>query len=361
MSLSPRQSLSLPLVAAATALLWSASVLADQPALPGSNAPAATASRGPHSSTYHAKGGTLVASLSDTSPSCTDKLVLTLTAAGAPGSAVLWPDVPSDLGGFTVSGTTDSPPTLARVGDRAELQQVSRRTYVLAPYLPGDYRIPPLKVQFKSPGHDSVSISTDPISVLVRSEIDPQGDPPDPSVLREVVSLPAESAPPWLWLGVAGAGVAAIAIAAAIASLRNRRRAQPIDLLGLLTGRLRALDASLQQAPVRPLGFYIELSAVLREYLSLRFQIPATEMTTQELATRLDSSEVPAADRPWIIPHLSRSDEAKFGGEQFGIETLRDDCRRVAQFIETTHPDDNDPGSKQRPPAAPHGREEARR
>lgn len=85
--------------------------------------------------------------------------------------------------------------------------------------------------------------------------------------------------------------------------------------------------------------FYFQLSAILRQYMERRFNIPAVEMTTEEL--------LPQARRLALEPELTRAfqafcqstDPIKFAGRIVRPEQLPRDLAFVRSFVQqTTNP-----------------------
>ncbi len=156
---------------------------------------------------------------------------------------------------------------LERREDARRLEE--RRHYVGYAFSLADLSIaaPEFVARPKAGGEDRL-VSAEPLRLRVRRALDPAA--PGPPELPDLPGRDRGAWWPWLLL--------AAAVALLVAVLRRPRgpRALPgaQDPASLALARLRAL---------REAGTYVELSSVLRAYLSARFAIRAEEMTTEEI------------------------------------------------------------------------------
>lgn len=97
---------------------------------------------------------------------------------------------------------------------------------------------------------------------------------------------------PWVWI-LLGC-VAALLLVALVWWRWKRRRRPEKPTVGDATAlppdeeALAALDALCAQTGMAPRKFYFRLSAILRRYIERRYEIPAAEMTSEELLPHMD-------------------------------------------------------------------------
>lgn len=212
------------------------------------------------------------------------------------------PDPTEKLGEFLVADSRTAQPRL--VGDGRVLH---RRSYVLEPFLAGQYEIPPFTVG----GADKPSstaeepeptaerpetiakrpnIVTEPIAVEVASVL-PQGEQrPELKEIAEPVDMPA----PW-WPWIVG-GIALVALVAALFWWRRRKQFErdtvpppsPHEFAFAELDKLLALGL-LEKGEAKL--FYLRLSNVLRHYIEDRFGLRAPEQTTEEFLAELQRSQ----------------------------------------------------------------------
>ncbi len=103
--------------------------------------------------------------------------------------------------------------------------------------------------------------------------------------------------------------------------------------------RLRELD----QKRLPNLGehdlFYVELSAILREYIEERFSIRAPELTTQEfLAEAAKTNALSVEQQRLVVRFLLQSDKVKFARHTPTLTEMRDAFAYVVHFVDETIP-----------------------
>jgi hypothetical protein len=167
---------------------------------------------------------------------------------------------------------------------------------------------------------------------------------PDLSELRPIV--PVEPAPGHPTSTGGGSGITLLVVAAAASAMvfvylryRARRRAQPVDpvartvaALARLRGRTGPPSRSLQ-----------ELADIVRGYVELRFDTPATRLTTQELLAGLRRGDAMPTDLlADLHAILEAGDLAKFAGADDGAlgqsESVAQLLDRASRFVEQTAP-----------------------
>jgi len=257
---------------------------------------------------------------------------LALEATAPEEQEVRFPVLPDKLGGFSVLESREASPLL--VGDG---QILRRETYVLEPFLPGDYEIPPLTIGI---GEDR-SIETEPMQVVVESLLKEGEEKPEIKDIAPPVSLPGLN--PWIYVGIA-----VLLIAAGLTywwkKLRRKRapvetQPQPHEIA------LRALRELMNEDLItkgQAKLFYLKVSAILRRYIEGRFGLQAPESTTEEFLNDLrDDQSFSERQKELLRQFLVHCDLVKFAGHQPVREEIDDTINTCAQFIAETKPQES--------------------
>lgn len=267
-----------------------------------------------------------------------DVLTLDLTATVPDGHDAALPKLGEKLGEFTVKDQRESRPKLQETGKVA----VACR-YTLEPFLAGEYKLPPLKVQFwKSGEQDKHDAETEEVSVTVTSVLPKDEKQP---ALREAltpVGLPRSYR--WL-LYTIPAALAVLLVAGLAALLRRRRGKTRIALEKIIPPHQRALDdlEALLAAKLAEQGeykeFYIRLSNILRHYIEGRFGLRAPERTTEEFLTELGVSNVFAGNHKLLLrDFLNHCDLVKFAKLEPGYQETQEAAESCRRFVLDTIP-----------------------
>ncbi len=216
------------------------------------------------------------------------------------------------------------------------------RSYVLEPFLSGDYTIPEMKVMFWEKGKqetDVHEIETSEIEIKVKSLL--------PEDLKEFkiheimppVPLPRSYAP-WLWAGI---GLAAVLLAGVIIFFIKRKKNGPEATLVKTPAHIlayEALEALVQEDLInqgRIKLFYHRISDIIRRYIENRFGLRAPEQTTEEFLAGLDGArDFPDNYKDLLNNFLRHCDLVKFAAylpEADNIQNTFDSCK---SFIEGT-------------------------
>jgi LPXTG-motif cell wall-anchored protein len=122
---------------------------------------------------------------------------------------------------------------------------------------------------------------------------------------------------PWVWIAV---GAAALLLAALGWWLWRRRKrpekpaAAGAPALPPDAEALAALEALCAQTGMAPRKFYFRLSAILRRYIERRYEIPAAEMTSEELLPRMDRLQLDRRLTEAFKAFCRETDPIKFAG-----------------------------------------------
>ena len=267
-----------------------------------------------------------------------DQLELAVEVIAGEQQRVVFPDVEDKLGEFLVADTRVTDPKLLDGGRVAR-----RRTYLLEPFLPGEYEIPELTISFSDEGAEEDSqqnIKTDPIGIEVRSLLPDSEEEPDIKEAAGPVEMPGLDA--WVyWL----VGAAVLLLAAGGYFLWRRRRAKaqveeaappPHELA------YRKLDALLAENLIdRGLEklFYVRLSNILRHYIENRFGLRAPESTTEEFLIALRGSEaLERRQKDLLQRFLEHCDLVKFAKLKPSVDEIDGAVSACREFIKETEP-----------------------
>jgi hypothetical protein len=148
--------------------------------------------------------------------------------------------------------------------------------------------------------------------------------------------------PVWPWLLTALTALALIAALYAVYAIRRHRRTIVGPELSLAEQALKRLEEArplMQPATAREFG--ITTSEVIRHYIEKRFDVRATQRTTEEFLQALlrNSNEALARHRTLLANFLEQCDLVKFSGTSLAasdLETLLESARNFV--LETREP-----------------------
>jgi len=217
------------------------------------------------------------------------------------------------------------------------------RSYVLEPFLSGDYTIPPMTVTFWKNGGEEAGahkIETPEVKITVKSLLPEDLKNVKLNEIKPPVKLPRSYAM-WVWAGFAA--VAAIAIAAAFVIIGKRRKAGSQGLDPRVPAHELAYEA-LKDLVAEDLPgkgkiklFYQRISSILRHYIENRFGIHAPEQTTEEFLMGLDTAkDFPNKYNMLLNRFLNHCDLVKFAEYQPKTEDIQKTFDSCKAFIEGT-------------------------
>jgi len=218
---------------------------------------------------------------------------------------------------------------------------LAQKSYVLEPFLSGDYTIPPMKIYFWKKGaasKDKHEIETEQLTVKVNSILPEKYADLKIKEIAGPVELPSG---PGVWLYLVGA-VALILISGAVFFiLRLRRRkveeAAKVPAHELAYDELEKLLAEglIEKGHIKL--FYFRISDILRHYIDNRFGLRAPERTTEEFLEELSSNSPFEHEHDKLLKEfLKHCDLVKFAEYQ----PTNDDIQRTfdvcKEFIAST-------------------------
>lgn len=247
----------------------------------------------------------------------------------------------AEIAGFRIVDVGRDKPVTR--GDRVRQEQ----WYQLRADLVGSYVLPPIEVRYRprsaadSEPEPWQSMTTSEIFVEVESVLPADGAATDIRGLKPLREV--RSATPWAaWV----AGFLAIAVLAGFAWWYRRRRAErrarrppipPHELAFAALARLRGTDFNDPEAVRR---FYFQLSEVVRVYVEGRFDLNATDLTTEEiLADLVDLEQLPTAQNDNLQQFLVDTDQVKFAHREPAPDEIEAVYERALGFVEATRPE----------------------
>ena len=285
-----------------------------------------------------------------------DPLTYTLEVAHREGLAVEVPELPEALDGLRVAPGEASTESSRRRG-----QVIERRSYRLIADRVGTHVIPPLAVAWGDQGDPGERVATPELTIEVASVLAAgEGEPTD---IRDVKPL---RKPPSRWPAVAALIAAVLGGVALLAAWwwRRRRRAQatepplpPYEAALQALARLRHTDFG---DPESVRAYYFALSEVVRVYVEGRFGLNATDLTTEEIVTRVGDVEgLSGDDSARLCGLLTAADRVKFARVFPSSREIEATFDQALAFVESTRPADSGeraeggggpPSAEDRPP-----------
>ena len=241
-----------------------------------------------------------------------DLITYTVTVTHDKDIRVEMPGLGANLGGFDIRDYQVHDPK------KEKGQIVSQVDYIISTFFTGEFEIPPLTVNYYSPGDSTAkALTTEKIKIVVESvKASEAGDIRD---IKPPVEIPRNW---WLTLRWFALGLGVIALAG-LGYWIYRRKKQGKGLLPVreipprpphevALERLDQLRDSdlLEKGEIKQ--YYIEVSEIIRQYIEGRYFIIAMEMTTTEVLEGLSSAELPEEDFQSFSDFLNRCDLVKF-------------------------------------------------
>ena len=215
------------------------------------------------------------------------------------------------------------------------------RSYVLEPFLSGDYTIPPMEVRFWEQGKretDPHQVETSEITIKVDSLLPEAMQARSLHDIRPPVGLPV-SYSLWIWSGSIAGAVFLLGVAGFLV-VRRRRGGRAGDgtmrtpAHELAFDRLEKLLSENLIEEGRLKRFYERISDILRRYIEDRFGIHAPEQTTEEFLTGLETrGDFPETYRRLLRTFLTHCDLVKFAEHQPETGDIENTFESCKEFI----------------------------
>jgi hypothetical protein len=217
-----------------------------------------------------------------------------------------------------------------------------KRSYLLEPFLAGDYTIPPLKVKFRKidgAGDETGEIETERLIIRVTSLLSGKMGDLKLHEIKPPVGIPRSYAF-LIWMVVAVVAVSAV-IFVFILCLRKKVNQSTVDTYSpahvIAFGELEELskDRLLEKGQVKI--FYQRISNILRRYIENRFGLRAPEQTTEEFLVGLDSeTNLDKSFKPLLRKFLVQCDLVKFAEHRPDSEDIDKTFENCRAFIDKT-------------------------
>lgn len=258
-------------------------------------------------------------------------LVATLTVYAPSGVRVSLPLVDARLGGFSVVSSIDEP--LRTVAAKSGEEQVLVRRYTLEPFLPGEYRFPPLEIRWQKGAGESGVARTADVAVKVESLLGSkgakEGQSLDPGTIRDAYTIPAPRESWGLWVG-GGIGFGAAVLGGTGVWMFMRRRSRPDGLARLISSAEQA-RAGIEAGGSDPMH---RLAGALRSGIAERIEPCAATVETNELIERLKRNPAWGEEKAAAVGEvLTALDAARFGGETMAPAELRRHAETVIALL----------------------------
>lgn len=235
-----------------------------------------------------------------------DPFRVVLRVSAPPGARVEFP--PMLLRNDTVGGLAPAPEVAA------DSTGVHTATYRAVAWVPGRLVAPALAVTVLLPGGIPQRYRIQPPLPFVRSVLPADTAGLRPRGPKDVWGTDRATTLPWLLLALAAL------VLLALLAWWLRRRGRPGALEAAVHPRQRALEALAELRPENTEAFYVQLSAVLREFLAALPVQSGLDLATPELLDRLAASGVPAAQLGALCRLLGAADRVKFARSRPGSE-----------------------------------------
>jgi hypothetical protein len=216
-------------------------------------------------------------------------------------------------------------------------------SYVLEPFLSGDYNIPAMTVKFWKATEDPKEvheIETEEIKISVKSLLPENFTQMKLHDIRPPVALPGKISP-WAWaVGICGVVVVGGLIFFIVLKRRKERQSVAQRRLPPHEIAFNELEKLIAQQFVEKgdaKSFYYEITNILRRYIENRFSINAPEQTTEEflegLRTNLSFSE---KYKELLKIFLMHCDLVKFAAYQPTTNDIQNTFNSCRNFISET-------------------------
>lgn len=282
--------------------------------------------------TYEAAGARLSLELSATEVGIADPLTLRLSLTAPERTIVTFPEAAEGkIGEFTLRSAT---PATQRLSEKPG-EVVHERTYVLDPFLAGDYTLPALEIKLREPAGKERALRSEELPIRVNPAIAPDEKNP---ALRDITGVEELPRGALLYAIIAAAALALIIVALLL--LRRKKTVadvrQPLPHEVALA-RLEALLGGTLLKNGHYKEFYLEMSDILRAYIEDGFGLAAPERTTEEFLDDLRGRDsFNEADKALLKRFLVHCDMVKFARHTPAREEISGAVQSCRDFITGT-------------------------
>jgi hypothetical protein len=279
-----------------------------------------------------------------------DLITFQVTVDYDPAWEVLIPESGSEIAGFRIVDIGREAPR--EIGGRV----VEVRTYQLRADLVGSYVLPPVTVSFRpdrpsGTGEESSQggveepwseARTSEIFVEVESVLPADGQAEDIRGLKPLRDVRRQ--PPWLWIGLVALLAVVLGLAIAWWVRRWRLRSSyvpPRPAHEIAFEALAALRRTDFEDPEAVRRFYFQISETVRAYVENRYELNATDLTTEEILAWLALGAGPDEGQGGQLKEFLRNtDEVKFAHRDPSHQDIESTYERALGFVEATREPD---------------------
>ena len=267
-----------------------------------------------------------------------ERLNLTITVIVDEDYDVTMPDLAGKLEQF---GIIDWHTTQPELMDNRKKKIT--RSYVLEPFLSGDYKIPSMEARFykkaegEAKGH---SLSTSEIAIKVNSLLPADMKDMKMNDIKPPVPYPTDYRK-WMLIG---GGVLLLAAAGVMTWIYIKRRRKMVDAQAVMLTPHEIAYKELDELAAENLIergqiklYYQRVSGILRRYIENRFGLRAPEQTTEEFLAGLDMDKgFPDSYRPLLKTFLRHCDLVKFAEYRPGYDDILRAFESCRDFVRGT-------------------------
>lgn len=201
-------------------------------------------------------------------------------------------------------------------------------TYHLVAWVTGAYPAPPVTVTVHSAAGVPQRYRVQPPLPVVRSVLPTDTTGLRPRGPKDVWGSSRAQLLPWLLLGLA-----ALLLLALLAWWLWKRRRPSGTWLAQVDPRERALNAMAELRPEHTEAFYVQLSAILREFVAAQRREWGLDLATPELLERMAVGGVPAPDSATLRSLLGAADRVKFARSRPEAEEAQRALRAAQHWV----------------------------
>ncbi len=264
-----------------------------------------------------------------------DIITFTMQAEYASGVTLDLPDIADRFSEFRIVDSGETAP------DQRDDAYIAERWYKLQADTAGSYVIDPLEVAYTAPDGAGDTLRTPKIFLEIVTLLSEETELND---IRDI-KPPVELLHPYRLALIIIAALLAVLLAILIARRafeRWRRRAAERKLAARPPHEeaLKALERLLGKKLIeqgQPKRFCFEISEIFRRYIHGRFDIPAVDLTTEEILPRFDGNGILAESlKPLVRGFLTDTDLVKFARYLPSRDEIDKIVRDTRAFINET-------------------------
>jgi hypothetical protein len=281
---------------------------------------------------------TIKASVSVSAVQVAEPFLLEIQCVAPVGTRVNFPAVSEKLDEFDVINHRDAFEIPLETDSK---QRSWTRQMTLESIVTGDLTVPAIEVQI-SDGAGTRRLASNRLDVKVLSLLEDRPDPKNFRDVKPLVDIEIEPVSSYAWVGWLAGGLAGglFFAGALIAVVRHKRFITPLQWANEEFDQLEQSFASSRRT-----GAAIseqvsnELSLIVREFLEMQLEVSASNQTTVELLTAINTTGVVDEQTAEQIHQLfALADQAKYGGlalSETQLETAINEGRRLVHQIAT--------------------------